>query len=137
MRYAVKPTRAPALMPTLTVIPDSPIQTLRSRLQTVLSEDDPRVRRLGRARTSVVFHVTGQDEPVCLLFDRDPPAMTDDAFAEVAIELSAADARAFALGELQLAVEVAAGHITFTGPVRKYLAVDPVLRALLREHAAR
>jgi len=51
--------------------------------------------------------------------------------AEILIELSAEDSESLARGTLQLPAGLAARQFSYRGPVRKYLAVHPVLRGLL------
>lgn len=50
--------------------------------------------------------------------------------------LAHAKAEAFASGSLRLAVALVAGAADCSGPVRQYLAIDPVLRSILAAHAA-
>ncbi|WP_354698937.1 ABC transporter ATP-binding protein [Paraconexibacter sp. AEG42_29] len=103
---------------------------LRSALESVLSQRLRAVRRLRHAMTSVCF-VT-PTEAVTVLLDRSPPVVAaDDEPAEVEIELTAAQAQAFAAGALPLTAAIVGGQVRHRGPVRKYLEVDPILRALL------
>ena len=108
---------------------------LRERLTSALETDDPRIGRLGNAGTSVSFQVP--DDPsqsVTVLLDRDPPAVLGgDEPAEITIELDAEQAERLARGGLSLPPALLAGKITYRGPVRKYLMIDPVLRALLAD----
>jgi hypothetical protein len=39
-------------------------------------------------------------------------------------------------GELALAMEIAHGHVAYTGPVRKFLRVIPILRRVSRDWLA-
>ncbi len=91
------------------------------------------VERLGSAGTSVTFLVA--DAPkrsVTLLLDRSPPEVTDGGSpAEITIELDKKQAEGFARGELALPTRIASGEIPYTGPVRKYLSLDPIVRSLL------
>jgi hypothetical protein len=111
-----------------------PLVGLRERLERALTDVGEASYRLSTARTTVAFVVT--DDPassVTLLLDRDPPCIaSDDEPAEITIELTAAQALRFASAELHLPLALMAGEVTARGPVRKYLARDPVLRALLR-----
>ncbi|XAY07340.1 hypothetical protein DSM112329_04221 [Paraconexibacter sp. AEG42_29] len=70
-----------------------------------------------------------------LLLDRHPPAVTgDDEPGQVALDLTPEQAEAYRSGRLNVPNEAFSGAITFRGPVRLYLAVDPVLRHLLAVH---
>src|SRR5581483_341203 len=108
---------------------------LRERLMSALGTDDPRINRLGAAGTSVSFQVA--DDPgqsATVLLDRVPPSVVGgDEPAEVTIALDQAQAERLARGGLSLPSALLAGKIGYRGPVRKYLMVDPVLRALLSD----
>lgn len=105
---------------------------LRARLEEVLRLEDPAVLRLGSAGTSIAFVVTdGEPERVTLLLDREPPEISDVESAEITVEMTARRAREFSTGRLVLSTCLIAGEAQYTGPARKYLAVDPILRGLL------
>jgi hypothetical protein len=106
---------------------------LRRNLERVLASGDARLVRLSAAETSVSFRTrNAPDASVTILLDRHPPVLTDgDEPAEITIELTAAQARRLARGALLLPNALIGGEVAYTGPVRKYLAVDPVLRSLL------
>jgi len=108
---------------------------LPERLRQALASDDPRIGRLGSAGTSVRFYVRDDpDQSATVLLDRSPPSVIDgDEPAEVTIELEAAQAERLARGSLSLPPLLLSGAVGYRGPVRKYLMVDPVLRALLVE----
>jgi hypothetical protein len=108
---------------------------LRDRLTSALGTDDPRINRLGVAGTSVCFQVAHDPEQsATVLLDRVPPAvLAGDEPAEITIELDEAQAERLARGGLSLPPALLAGQIAYRGPVRKYLMVDPVLRALLAD----
>lgn len=108
---------------------------LRDRLTSALGSDDPRIGRLGSAGTSVCFQVLHDPaQSATVLLDRDPPSvLAGDEPAEITIELDEAQAERLARGGLSLPPALLAGHIAYRGPVRKYLMVDPVLRALLAD----
>jgi len=110
---------------------------LRDELADALRADDRAVRRLGRAGTSVAFWVEGDDAAsATVLLDRQPPEVVDSAEpAEVTIHLTREDAARFARGELVLPTAIYCGLVTCEGAVRPYLAVDPILRGLLRRRA--
>ena len=106
---------------------------LRERLELVLAMDDPGLKRLGEAQTSVTFsNLDLPEASVTLLLDRDPPQLVPAGDpAEITIELTAEQFDLFANGALALAPSLLTGAATFRGPIRRYLAVDPVMRRLL------
>lgn len=106
---------------------------LRRNLERVLASGDARLIRLSAAETSVSFQtIDDPDASVTILLDRHPPVLADGHEpAEITIELTAAQATRLARGALLLPNALIAGDVRYTGPVRKYLAVDPVLRSLL------
>jgi phospholipid/cholesterol/gamma-HCH transport system ATP-binding protein len=101
---------------------------------------DPRLsRRLGKAGTTVSLEIgrtAGAPDHLTLLLDRQPPELRAGREpAEVTIFLREEQAAAMAVGRLRLPALIAAGQVTATGPVRRFLAVEPVLRNLLRRTA--
>ncbi len=106
---------------------------LRDSLQRALLTEGNAVRRLSSAGTSVTFLVVDAPElSVTLLLDRDPPEVADASQpAEITIELVEEQADRLARGELPLPTCMHRGDVAFSGPVRRYLPFDPVLRALL------
>jgi phospholipid/cholesterol/gamma-HCH transport system ATP-binding protein len=105
---------------------------LRRTLHRALDADPELARRLSRARTSVRFSVGDTEHGGTLLLDRDPPSFTDaDEPAEIEIGLTTAQARRLADGDLSIAAGAFAGAVSFQGPVRKYLEVDPILQGLI------
>lgn len=103
---------------------------LRSRLEHALERGGHPVAHLADAGTSVSFRID-DEQPVTLLLDREPVELTDDPSAEIVITLHGEVGAAFARGELVLATALMAGAGVFEGPIRKYLAVDPIIRGLL------
>jgi hypothetical protein len=104
---------------------------LYGRLEAALTCEGPALEELGAAETSVRFRVAGTDA-VTLLLDRRPPLLAGGREpAEIVIELTAAQAIRFAAGELSLTTAILEGAVSCRGPVRRYLAVDPLLRGLL------
>lgn len=108
---------------------------LRRRIEEAFAGDDQRLGRLSRAATSVCFRVLeAPEQSVTVLLDRMPPgAVGGEEPAEITIELGVDDAEALSRGRLTLPPALHAGRIAYRGPVRKYLMVDPVLRALLAD----
>jgi len=91
------------------------------------------VQRLGTAGTSVTFEIADAPKAsVTLLLDRQPPAVADGKSpAEITIEMDSELAASFAKGELSLPSLILSGDVSYSGPVRKYLSFDPILRSLL------
>lgn len=105
---------------------------LLDRIERALAIDDPAVLRLGAAGTSVTFIVSGaRQESVTLLLDREPPEIGANVAGEITVELSDLQAEMFSRGRLVLSISLMDGEAAYGGPVRKYLAVDPILRGLL------
>lgn len=106
---------------------------LRAALDRAFALGGRPVHRLGAAGTSVTIEVG--DDPaaaVTLLLDRQPPAVhPGDEAAEITIHLTPEQGVAFTQGELILPNELMSGAVRASGPVRRYLGADPVLRALL------
>jgi phospholipid/cholesterol/gamma-HCH transport system ATP-binding protein len=105
---------------------------LRAALGAMLSSPSPVVHRLSYARTSVMLRVTGGRSPVTLLLDRRPPELAGaDEPAEIELELTPHQAVDLAHGRFPLPAAILRGDVSFRGPVRKYLEVEPMVRALL------
>jgi phospholipid/cholesterol/gamma-HCH transport system ATP-binding protein len=103
---------------------------LHDALTQALSRPSRARARLGAAGTSIAF--TADDERCTLLLDRDPPAVVQGLEpTEIEITLPGETGRAFADGRLPMTGALARGAATARGPVRRYLAVDAILRALL------
>jgi hypothetical protein len=97
------------------------------------------VHRLGSAHTSVRYEILDEvGAAVTLLLDRHPPVVVDgDEPAEVTIGMTRAQVVRFMRGEMILPNELLSGKVSSRGPVRRYLRVDPILRALFeRAHEA-
>jgi len=113
---------------------------LREALERFVAGDGPAQLRVTRAGTTVRFLVEDDEvATVTLLLDRRPAATLAGAAgaAEITVRLTARQARAMARGELVLPTAVLEGKVRATGPVRKYLAVEPILRARLRNEEHR
>ena len=108
---------------------------LRLSLERAFGSGDPRLDRLSGADTSVTFlNVDDVSSSVTVLLDRRPPVVASgEEPAEITIELTAEQAAAFARGAFSLPNALVTGVTNHRGPVRKYLAVDPVLRGLLAD----
>jgi SCP-2 sterol transfer family len=106
---------------------------LRDSLERAIQLEGGQVQRLGTAGTSVTFEIADAPKAsVTLLLDRQPPAVADgDEPAEITIEMDSKLATSFAKGELSLPSLILSGEVSYSGPVRKYLSFDPILRSLL------
>jgi hypothetical protein len=115
--------------------PTEGAELLRARLEQVLATGDPRLARLAAAGTSVSFYnVDAPSASVTMLLDRQPPGLGGaEEPAEITIELTSKQVTRFARGALSLPPALVTGEAPYRGPVRKYLAVDPVLRGLLAD----
>jgi phospholipid/cholesterol/gamma-HCH transport system ATP-binding protein len=103
---------------------------LHDALARALAQPGQEVGRLAYARTSVGLNVG--DFGVTLLLDRRPCELAGaDEPAEVQIDLTAPQARRLARGTLPMTAAVLSHAVEVSGPVRKYLEVDPILRAIL------
>ncbi|MGE4427066.1 MAG: hypothetical protein AB7G37_11495 [Solirubrobacteraceae bacterium] len=117
--------------------PGAVAHDLREALTGILALDDPAIARLRHARTTVAFRVDGSDDRMTLLLDRDPPEVVDGDAAEIAIDLSPGAARSMSVGALPLPGAIVAGDVRHTGPVRAYMAIDPIIRRALADRAGR
>ena len=89
------------------------------------------VDRLVYAQTSVTFELEGEPD-VTLLLDRSPVELaTGDVRGEVVVSLDRTQAAAFGRGQLPMTEAIVTGRVAASGPVRRYLEVDPILRSLL------
>jgi phospholipid/cholesterol/gamma-HCH transport system ATP-binding protein len=92
------------------------------------------VSRLQHAHASVRFDTGG--DAVTVRLDRAVPEVANgDAAADIAIELTDAQTTALAQGHLPLTAAIVSGAVTYAGPVRQYLEVEPILRGLLAQVA--
>lgn len=113
---------------------DAEVGTLERSLEVALEAATERERaRLGDAETSVTFSVSGSGEPLAtLLLDRHDPRLDfGHRASEILIEMDADMAAAYVRGELVLAISLLRGQARARGPVRKYLAIEPIIRRRL------
>jgi len=108
------------------------MRRLATALHAAITADLPGANRLSYAHTSVRFCIRGVDDAITLLLDRTPPRLVAGGEpAEIEIDLAAEQAGSYLEGGLPIPAAVAAGLVEVRGPVRKYLEVDPILRARL------
>ncbi|HYF24207.1 MAG TPA: ATP-binding cassette domain-containing protein [Baekduia sp.] len=113
----------------------SPAQHLAQALSAALAADPGLRTRLHHAQTSVAFRFAEEDRAVTLLLDRPEPEVRLDEPAEVTLHLDADAAHRLVAGRLELPAAVVAGAVPYAGPARKYLEVDPIVRAVLADAA--
>jgi phospholipid/cholesterol/gamma-HCH transport system ATP-binding protein len=112
-------------------------EAVREALVAVLDSGLHSVDRLIHADTSVKFRLgdAGQSD-LTLLLDRYPVEVADGSEpAEVEITLDKDQTERFVRGRLPLTAAIVTGKVETSGPVRKYLEVDPIIRALLATRA--
>jgi hypothetical protein len=94
------------------------------------ARDERLSRVLARAGTTVRVELADDPElSVTLLLDRDPVELVDsDEPAEVEIAIVSVDLARLYSPDFHLAMAIARGRVGYTGPVRKFLRVTPVVR---------
>jgi hypothetical protein len=97
--------------------------------------EDPRMAaKLASADTSVAIVVAdGDDACATFLLDREPIEIARGATVpgEAEIRIAAADLDRLRTEEFHLAMAMARGRVEWRGPVRKFLRVAPVIRAIV------
>jgi hypothetical protein len=94
------------------------------------ARDERLSRVLRRAATTVRIELADDPELwVTLLLDRDPvEVVDDDRAAEVEISIVSVDLARLYSPDFHVAMAIARGRIGYSGPVRKFLQVTPVVR---------
>jgi hypothetical protein len=93
------------------------------------SRDERLSRVLGRAKTTVRIQLADDPElAVTLLLDRDPIEVVDATDSEVHIRICSVDLARLYSPDFHLAMSIARGRVAYSGPVRKFLRVTPVVR---------
>jgi phospholipid/cholesterol/gamma-HCH transport system ATP-binding protein len=113
------------------------VRVLGDALAQAVSADGDAADRLRHARTSVAFRVRGSDAAITLLLDRSPIEVVDGADAEIVLDLDVEHAHEVATGSRSIPGAVVAGDISYSGPVRRYMEVDPIVRRGLTLAAGR
>ena len=98
--------------------------------------------RIARARTSIEIRVvdpaTGESAGPVLVCDRPGPSASMDAGpAETTVYLSPEQVRRYCAGDLQLSTALVSGEVRATGPARKFLVVEPIVRSLMTRRSGR
>jgi hypothetical protein len=93
------------------------------------SRDESLSHVLGRANTTVRIELA--DDPslaITLLLDRQPIEVVDAQDAEIQMKIISVDLARLYSPDFHLAMSIARGRVTYTGPVRKFLRISPVVR---------
>lgn len=106
---------------------------LRATLDAAVARGDEVIGRLARADVTVSLRL-GSSQAVTLLLDRMPIEVVPGEAAEVELEVPDRLVDPFLRGRLHMTAAIVGGDVTYTGPVRKYLEVDPILSDLLARH---
>ena len=103
-------------------------QRFRAAMQTAAG--DPNLsRKLARADTTIrIMLADDPDLGVTLLLDRTPIEVVDAAPAEVALSIASVDLDRLCSPEFHLAMAIPRGRVQYTGNVRKFLRVTPIVR---------
>jgi ABC-type transporter Mla maintaining outer membrane lipid asymmetry ATPase subunit MlaF len=123
-------------MPTRRLAAGGSLAVVRDALEAAVAESRPEVERLTYAKVTVGFRVTSEPGHVSLLLDRDVPEVHEgEGEDQINIDLTPEQALRFAAGQLRMATMICTGRVAATGPVRKYLEVDPIVQHLLSQAA--
>lgn len=113
------------------------VATFTARLEAGLAREPDLGERLAFAETTVCLRA-GEHAAVTLLLDRIPPEVRlGEEPAEIGVDLSPESLAQLANGELLLPLTLLAGQGSHRGPVRRLLALSPILCSLLAAGAAR
>lgn len=116
--------------PTMSPVDPQTMADLTSEFFLQAAEDERLGSRLSLAQTTVQIHFN-DDVGVTLWLERKPieaePRIVGNA--EVEIWGSADKFLEFALGSKHLAMAIMRGEVEYTGPVRKFLRIMPMLRS--------
>jgi hypothetical protein len=108
---------------------------LRALIRAV-TDDSAAGARAALADTTVRIKLSDGDA-VTLFLDREPVELgTLEYDAEIALAMTASQLEQLIRGELALAMEIAHGRIVYSGPVRKFLRIIPILRRVARDWLA-
>jgi putative sterol carrier protein len=116
---------------------DRAVGDLRALIAAVV--DDPAAgARVALADTKVRIKLSdGAGYAFTLYLDREPVELGEaDPDAEIVLAMTASQLEQLTRGDLALAMEIAHGRIAYSGPVRKFLRIIPILRAAGRDWLA-
>lgn len=112
-------------------------RAFRSLMQMVA--DDARAsERMALADTTVRLELTdGPGYAITILLNRAPIALSEvEEEAQITLAMTAIQLEELTRGELAVAMEIAHGRIAYSGPVRRFLRVLPILRRVSRQWLA-
>jgi putative sterol carrier protein len=101
------------------------------------AHDEHLGERVAFSKTTVVLHFTDADDVAATLVLEQSPleaVARELPNAEISIYATTAQWDAFWKGELQLAMAIARGEVTYRGTVRKFLRAVPILRRLAGDY---
>jgi hypothetical protein len=110
---------------------------LRSLIRAI-AEDPAASARIALADTTVRIKLSdGSPYAPTLCFERESIELTEDADeTEIELAMTALELEQLTRGELEVAMEIAEGRIAYSGPVRKFLRIVPILRRVSRDWLA-
>ena len=119
-------------------MPDRPTAAalFAARLRAGLGREPELAERLAFADTTICLTAGDGSAVTMLLSPECVEVLLGDTPAEIRAELSSESLARFADGELLLPLALAAGEGRHHGPVRRLLAVSPILRTLVAAGAA-
>lgn len=108
---------------------------LRALIRAV-ADDSAAGARAALADTTVQIKLS-DEYTVTLFLDREPVELdTAEHDAEIELAMTGRQLEQLIRGELALAMEIAHGRIAYSGPVRKFLRIIPILRRVARDWLA-
>jgi hypothetical protein len=120
--------------------PDAPERAMRAfrGLIEMVCEDPATSARVTLADTTVQINLSDASGYAFTLYlDAERVELGDsDPQAQIALAMTTLQLEQLTRGELALAMEIAHGHVAYTGPVRKFLRVIPILRRVSRDWLA-
>ncbi|MCW3010340.1 MAG: Ribonucleotide-transport ATP-binding protein transporter Mkl [Solirubrobacterales bacterium] len=109
---------------------------LRQAHHRAFTSDRPSIQRLVHVPTTVAMTVEGRPErSFTMRLDRRPCEVVDLEPSEIEVFVTPEQADEAATGALSLVGAILAGDVRHTGPVRRYLEVEPIIRGALAEDA--
>jgi hypothetical protein len=95
-------------------------------------EDPDVLRRMTAAETVVEIRLTDTAQTLTLMLDREPIEAVDHEVpdAEVHLSITSDDLRRVLSGEVHLPVLILRGKASYSGPVRKFLRVVPIISTM-------
>jgi phospholipid/cholesterol/gamma-HCH transport system ATP-binding protein len=108
----------------------------RQAHQRVFASGRASIARLVHVPTTVAFRIDGRpEESFTIRLDRRPCEVVDLEPAEIELVLSHEQAQRASTGSLSLVAAILAGEVRHSGPVRRYMEVEPIIRGALADDA--